>query len=87
MALGIPALSLGVCFYIFLQAVGAYDPVITELSYKYPVVQFYKDGLSRYGIIFLVTHVVGLTIIGLIAIISRFSLLNYLWNLQSSPSF
>ncbi|MGI1671630.1 MAG: hypothetical protein K6L74_15075 [Neptuniibacter sp.] len=77
-ALGLPAVSFGCCIIIFLHAIESYDPVITQLAYEYPLIQFYTQGLSNYGMKFLITHVIGITMIGLITLVSSFSLLNYL---------
>jgi len=73
-----PILILCFCIYILSVARVSFDPEITEIALNKSFIQFYLNGLSGYGRAFMLTHVAGIILLGLVIALTGFSLIYYL---------
>ncbi len=58
-----PFIMLGVTIYLLLLAKSAFTPEITEIAISQSFLSFYISGLSEYGQIFMITHVMGIILL------------------------
>lgn len=80
----VPTIILGLCLVILAKAKRVITPDLVELASRSNFIEFFM-GLSQYGRIFSVFHIVGLFLLIFIAIIGTLSLFHYLalMNLRS----